>query len=321
MPAFAGQLLLSESQEDMKPITLNSDSDNDAAMSFPLGTARKAPRRSPRVQQTGNGNEIDCQKATMSNTTPKAGPKKTITSGNKRAASEEYPTPPPTEKKIKLVFRPASKDHPETFDVEDTDSKKKRWNKPMRIMVPKRQAMATSTMADHKTLWEEKHFDLQSPLLDRSAPLKYTTIEVKSPRTGETQDQVCVPDSPLDNIRKVLFLHPLHTGIKWVGAHAERKLAAEKAKYERVKEFWLFGYGHAYCPNWDQRHQFVAETFHEELQSPWVLAWLAQLIGPDNVYQILDHLEQKMTKALEDFEDDTEEDEDADVEGMEKVDG
>lgn len=242
----------------------------------------------------------DMEKHTQHFSTP-------ITPTKKRTASEAYPSPPPTKKTIRISLSPDGNNKVKVMTVEHKPSEMKRNNKPRPIVLSKRNNVDNVYPVHYETLtpqelWEEKHFDLSSPRLVQPLPLRYKLVEEKSPLTGGLYDLVLIPEMPADNIKKDLFIHPKHTNIRWVGEWAERKLTKEIGMYERVKKFWLFNYGYAYCPSWDCKHEFVAMEFSEEMQRPWVVAWLAELIGRRDVYMILGHLEWRMTKELERME-------------------
>lgn len=67
----------------------------------------------------------------------------------------------------------------------------------------------------------------------------------------------------------------------------------ERARYDRVKWFWLFNDGWAYLPGWDDKYRYAARRFQREMESPWVAAWLGELIGEEEVAKILAHMEVK----------------------------
>ncbi|ROV91757.1 hypothetical protein VSDG_06457 [Cytospora chrysosperma] len=230
-----------------------------------------------------------------------------MTSNEKRAALEAYPSPPPTKKRIRISLSPGGNTNLEVVSIEHKPSEMKRDNKPRPIVISKRNHMNNADPVQHETptpqeLWEEKRFDLSSPRLVRPLPLRYKLVEEKSLLPGGTYDRTYIPETPADSIKKELVVHPRHPNIRWGGVWARRKLAEEVAKYERIKKFWLFNYGYAYCPSWDCKHEFVAMEFAEEMQSPWVVAWLAKLISHKDVYLILEHLEWGMMKEMGDME-------------------
>ncbi|KUI62464.1 hypothetical protein VP1G_09577 [Cytospora mali] len=280
--------------------TLNNNSDRDVDLPTITRKAQKAKHWGRRGRQIILSDEEDNQNHTQLNTTP-------MTPTKKRDASEAYASPPSTKKRIRLSLSPNGKNKIEVVSVLDKPSEIKRDKKPRHIVLSKRNYVDNVYPMHNEVLtpqehWDEKSFDLSSPRLVRPLPLRYTLVEEKNPMTGGPCDRAYVPDIPADDIKKVLFLNPKYTNIRLVGKWAERKLAEEIAKYDRVKRFWLFNYGYAYCPGWDCKHEFVAATFAEELQSPWVVAWLAELIGRKDVYTILDHLEWKMAKELREME-------------------
>lgn len=316
MSTNAERLSLSEPLEntELTP-TPSSDSESDAVM--PLVT---------RGATNEVGGQKDATTVAMSKFNPKDDIKTAIkveidsekhqpiatpvTPEKKRAASK-YPTPPPT-KKIRVTIKCIRENAPEAAEINDTNPKLRRHNKTLRIIIPKRQdTYKSSPVEDHEVLtpegpWAEKRLGLLSPQSIPPTPLPCSSAETESPHTVEDDlhhdREDLLPDAPADNSRKVLSLHPARTGIRWVGELSERKLAKELEKYERVKGFWLCNDGHAHCPGWDCKHEFVAHEFAEEVQSPWVLAWLAELIGRSDVYLILDNLERRMRGEFEGFE-------------------
>ncbi|ROW16140.1 hypothetical protein VPNG_01785 [Cytospora leucostoma] len=316
-----------ESQEDMeRKLPLNSNSDSDMDLSTILKKAQRRGRRGRRIILSDNEDGVDDQANRSTVTAPQINlnndnentnttkvetensPRSTpMTPVKKRAATEAYPSPPPTKKRIRMSLSPDGNHKLAVVDVEAKPSLMKRDNKPRPIVVSKRNDVDDVYPTHHHVRtpqddWEEWKFDLSSPRLVRPLPLRYTRVELQNPHTGSMYDSVHVPGTPEDNIKKDLFLHPERSGIKWVGEMAEQKLAEEIRKYERVKKFWLFNHGYAYCPGWDCKHEFVAAHFAEEIQSPWVAAWMAELIGRKDVYLILDHLEWRMRKQMEEME-------------------
>lgn len=328
MPKRDRQASEVESQEDTeRKLPLSSDSDSDMDLSTVLKKAQRRGCRGRRIVSSDNEDGVDDQTNRPTVSAPQAGllnndnedtnaakveaekslRSTAMTPAKKRAGTEAYPSPPPTKKRIRMSLSPDGSHKLAVVDVEAKPSLMKRDNKPRPIVVSKRNDVDDVYPTHHHVRapqddWEEWRFDLSSPRLVRPLPLRYTRVGLQNPRTGSMYDSVHVPGVPDDNIEKVLFLHPERAGIRWVGRMAERKLAEEVRKYERVKTFWLFNHGYAYCPGWDRKHEFVAAHFAEEIQSPWVAAWMAELIGRRDVYLILDHLEWRMKKQLEEQE-------------------
>ncbi|KAF3762518.1 hypothetical protein M406DRAFT_72519 [Cryphonectria parasitica EP155] len=145
-------------------------------------------------------------------------------------------------------------------------------------------------------MWD-KDFRLERyPRLQLDKPLQYTwtTDADRNPKTGQWDHFYpchCYPVAPEDDIKKTLFLNDKKPNIRWAGEWAKAQLRREIAKYEAVKEFWLFEYadlaGRAFMPGLDSKYQFIATHFTEEMDSPWVQAWLGQLIGHEEVHKIL----------------------------------
>lgn len=139
--------------------------------------------------------------------------------------------------------------------------------------------------------WNTATFDLVYPRL-RLLPsqLTYTWAYEKCPDKPGGFRPTCWPNTPEDTIVKKLFLHPAYRQITWSGPWAEAKLQAEIARYDRVKWFWLFNDGWAYFHGLDNKHRYVARRFRREMESPWVMAWLGELIGEGEVAKILDYM-------------------------------
>lgn len=148
--------------------------------------------------------------------------------------------------------------------------------------------------------WKTSTFDLAYPHLHHTHvdQLTYTWAYERCPYRPEVFRPTCWPDAPEDTIRKDLFAHPTHREVAWSGPWAERKLAAEVARYDRVKWFWLFNDGWAYVPGWDDKHRYAARRFRREMESPWVVTWLRELIGEGEVAKILAHMEEKERKDV-----------------------
>lgn len=138
-------------------------------------------------------------------------------------------------------------------------------------------------------LWDESEFKLQYPRLINPYPVKYIWEERPDPATDRFADKrtpSCFPVTPADDINKTIFVHPDLPRVKWGGGWGAAKLAKEIQKYERVKAFWLFENDHGYLPGFDDKHLFVAAVFAAELRSPWVVGWLRELIGEEDVSMI-----------------------------------
>lgn len=88
-------------------------------------------------------------------------------------------------------------------------------------------------------------------------------------------------------IPKAVFLHADRPRLRWGGRWARAKLAREERKYERVRALWLLEQDHGFLPGYDDKHAFVAAVFARELESPWVLAWLRELMSEEDVGRIL----------------------------------
>lgn len=143
--------------------------------------------------------------------------------------------------------------------------------------------------------WKPSTFTLDFPHLRQRevTELTYTWAYEQDPYQPDVFRPTCWPDAPEDTIPKTLFLNKCHRRIAWSGKWAEAKLQAEIARYDRVKWFWLFNDGWAYLPGWDDKHLYVARRFRREMESPWVVAWLEELIGEEEVAKILAHMEKK----------------------------
>lgn len=138
--------------------------------------------------------------------------------------------------------------------------------------------------------WDEEKFHLDYPHLMSPCPTRYTFSTASHPATGgDGKDEpfIFLPDTPRDDIPKTVFLHADRPHLRWGGRWARAKLAREVRKYERVKALWLFEHDHGFLPGYDDKHAFVAAVFARELESPWVLAWLRELIGEEDVARIL----------------------------------
>lgn len=139
--------------------------------------------------------------------------------------------------------------------------------------------------------WDEDKFHLDYIHLMNPRPTRYTfSSPSPHPATGECGKEepfLSFPTTPQDDIPKTVFLHADHPRLQWGGRWARAKLAREVRKYERVKALWLFEHDHGFLPGYDDKHAFVAAMFARELESPWVLAWLRELIGEEDVDRIL----------------------------------
>lgn len=225
----------------------------------------------------------------------------------KRAAEDEYPTPPRSVKKIRIRRRPVAK----PADLPPPSLKRKHTPSPINLS-PKSRAMAT-IKAVHKVakppkgFYNEDLFDLSSRRLINPLPVKYECWPQESSPAGGSTGPITEPDieprfwypAPIeDDIKKALFLHPSSRRIVWVGRHAEAKLEEEVKKYHRVKDLWLFEASDAYMPGYDKKTEFIASVYEDEMLSPWVVCWLSELIGEAEVGRILDHIEVNLEKSL-----------------------
>lgn len=141
-------------------------------------------------------------------------------------------------------------------------------------------------------LWDESAFNLSSPRLVKPHPLKYiwSTFETSTDGDKVTKHHTpsCLPVAPADDIPKTMSIHPDRPGMRWTGAWAKAKLAVEVERYERVKAFWLFENDFGFLAGLDDKHEFVASVFARELDSPWVVGWLRELIGEEDMGKIMD---------------------------------
>lgn len=143
---------------------------------------------------------------------------------------------------------------------------------------------------DARKLWDEDSLKLgQYPRLV-TTKLTYRYKKLRNP-WFHNWEYVCFPIAPADDIEKSLHLAGGSKHIKWTGFWAEQKLQKEIAKYERIKEFWLFNYSiNAVVPFFaglDKKEEFVVGLFPEELESPWVRAWLREFLGDDIMDEIV----------------------------------
>lgn len=218
----------------------------------------------------------------------------------KRAAENEYPTPARSIKRIRLRRRFVAK----AADLPPPSLKRK--NIPDPISLPPKSRKMANVMVVHKPpkgSYNEDLFDLSSRRLLNPLPVKYewrvqkSTSPSPSPETN-IEPRFWYPAPIKDNIRKTLFLHPSRRGVVWVGRFAEAKLKKEVSKYHRVKDLWLFQASDAFMPGYDNKPEFIASVYEEEMLSPWVVCWLSELIGAEAVGRILEHVEVNLEKSL-----------------------
>lgn len=155
-----------------------------------------------------------------------------------------------------------------------------------------------SCKIDPKDFWDEKSFNLAHYPRLVTTKLAYRYPKVKNP-WNDVWEYVCFPIAPADDIKKSLHLGRTTKHLKWTGVWAEQKLQKEIAKYERIKEFWLFNYAMSsvvpFFPGLDKKEEFCVGLFSKELQSPWVCAWLRELLGD----KVMDAMEVVMSSANE----------------------
>ncbi|KKY38343.1 hypothetical protein UCDDA912_g01661 [Diaporthe ampelina] len=226
----------------------------------------------------------------------------------KRAAENEYPTPPRSIKKIHIRLKFVAK----TADIPPPSLKRKNTPKPISI------AHNSRTMANVKAVhkaaqppegfYNEDLFDLSSRRLIDPLPVKYEWRAHKSaPTTSpspspDIEPRFWYPKPIKDNIKKTLFIHPNNRKIVWVGPHAKAKLKEEVKKYHRVKDLWLFQASDAYLPGYDNKAEFIASIYEQEMLSPWVVCWLRELIGEAEVGRILECVQVNLEKSLAEME-------------------
>ncbi|KAG8165200.1 hypothetical protein KVR01_005475 [Diaporthe batatas] len=215
----------------------------------------------------------------------------------KRSPEDDYPTPPRSTKRIRIRIR---------VEAKATNIRKKA---PKAITIPPKSPSMDKIRVVHKVpkppkgAYNEEFFDLTSCRLINPLPVKYELLTHASPSTGtrtpsDIEPRFWFPAPIEDDIKKRLFLHPRNRGIVWVGRFAEAKLEAEKKKYHRVKDLWLFEASDAYLPGYDKKAEFIARAFEDEMLSPWVVGWLRELIGAEAVGKILEHVEANLRRAL-----------------------
>lgn len=226
----------------------------------------------------------------------------------KRAAEDEYPTPARSIKKIRMRRRFVTN----TADLPPPSLKRK--NTPHPISLPPKGQKMANIKAVHKVVkppkgfYNEDLFDLTSRRLINPLPVKYewrvqksTTPAGTSPSPSPEPDiepRFWYPAPIKDDIKKALFLHPRRRRVVWVGRLAEAKLKEEVRKYHRVKDLWLFQASDAYMPGYDEKAEFIASVYEHEMLSPWVVCWLSELIGEEEVGRILGHVEVNLEKSL-----------------------
>lgn len=221
----------------------------------------------------------------------------------KRSPEEEYPTPARSIKKIRVrgTFVPKAATLP--------PPSLKRTKTPNPIFIPPRSLMMDKIKPVHKVakppkgFYNEELFDLSSSHLINALPVKYERLTHTSPLTSSSTDTAIEPrfwyPAPIeDDIKKTLFIHPSNREIVWVGRLAEAKLENEIKKYHRVKDLWLFQASDAYMPGYDKKAEFIASVYEHEMLSPWVVCWLTELIGEEEVANILEHIEANLEKSL-----------------------
>lgn len=229
----------------------------------------------------------------------------------KRAAEDEYPTPARSTKKIRIRRRFVTK----AVDLPPPSLKRK--NPPNPILLPSKSRTMANIKAVHKPpkgLYNEGLFDLSSSRLINPLPVKYEWRPQKTTTTDDTttttspgpepdiEPRFWYPAPIKDDIKKMLFLHPSRRGVVWVGRFAEAKLKEEIKKYHRIKDLWLFQASDAYIPGYDEKAEFIATVYEEEMLSPWVVCWLSELIGEAEVGRILEHIEANLEKSLAEME-------------------
>lgn len=229
----------------------------------------------------------------------------------KRAAEDEYPTPARSIKRIRIRRRVITK----ITDLPPPSLKRK--NIPNPICLPPKSRKMANVKAVHKPpkgFYNEALFDLSSRRLLNPLPVKYEWRPQKSTTTAgagagpspspspeeeeDIEPRFWYPAPIEDDIKKTLFLHPSRRGVVWVGRLAEAKLKEEVDKYHRVKDLWLFQASDAFMPGYDEKAEFIASVYEDEMLSPWVVCWLSELIGEEVVGRILGHLEVNLEKAL-----------------------
>lgn len=172
---------------------------------------------------------------------------------------------------------------------------------------PKITSQASQEMKkDPSQYWDESRFNLSSPRLTNPGEVSYNTRTAEQSAYTDHTTRICRPvvavpdDDDDDNNNKTLFVHPRYRNLTWTGKWAAAKLAREEARYNRVKRLLflvgaLFEDGVGDFPTLDDddddKYLYVAHTCREEMRSPWVVAWLEELIGYEDVAKILAHLE------------------------------
>lgn len=223
----------------------------------------------------------------------------------KRAAEDDYPTPARSIKRIRIrqsfVTKAANLPPPSL----------KRKNIPDPISLPPKRGRTANVMAVHKPpkgFYNEAIFDLSSRRLLNPLPVKYEWRVQKSTTPAGTspspspepniEPRFWYPAPIKDVINKTLFLHPSRRGVVWVGRLAEAKLKEEIRKYHRVKDLWLFQASDAFMPGYDDKAEFIASVYEDEMLSPWVVCWLSELIGEQAVGRILERVQVNLEKSL-----------------------
>lgn len=139
---------------------------------------------------------------------------------------------------------------------------------------------------DPNRLWDVDTLNLgQYPRLV-TTKLTYRYHQLRNPWT-HAWEYVCFPIAPADDIKKSLHLGGKMKQFRWTGFWAEQKLQREIAKYEAIKEFWLFNYSVSsvvpFFAGLDKKEEFCVGLFSEELLSPWVRGWLREFLGDENM--------------------------------------
>lgn len=147
-----------------------------------------------------------------------------------------------------------------------------------------------SCKIDSNRLWDVDTLNLgQYPRLV-TTKLTYRYQQLRNPWT-HAWEYVCFPIAPADDIKKSLHLGGKTKQLRWTGFWAEQKLQKEIAKYEAIKEFWIFNYSVSsvvpFFAGLDKKEEFCVGLFSEELLSPWVRSWLREFLG-DEVMDVIE---------------------------------
>lgn len=224
------------------------------------------------------------------------------TQGNKRPA-EEGPAEAvePTSKRPRLVLpmsppRSVSPSSDEDSDPEDDGPvvlPMKTMEMPTGETIRALEWFPSWIKKDPYKHWRVETFNLRYRNLYRQYPdeLRWTWAYEENPSSPKGFSATCWPDAPEDRIFKQLFAHSKHRKLVWRGPWAKQKLQAEIARYERVKWFWCFNDGPGYLHGYDNKYIYMARRFKDEMESPWIQAWLGELIGKNEVKKILKQME------------------------------